>query len=1113
MTRALVGLFGLVLGLILWTPTARAEEGYWERLPQHLPNGAHSRHTLGGTAREHAIRGEELQGVNSWRAYSGEINTWRWTTTWSLPPERLPAGAVFRINLRTVAQRVQGSVETSFTHAAWLVGEGLGKDNTEVKTRMETARQRRADATLTLRAPGGPGRTGRFDLVINGAWRGWAGVDLPAVYPYRWVVADPKAEIRVRAVLEDGDDQLTPADQATIRLEIQNVDNRTDADGLRVEVWFVPDAETLGGTEGKLPSRLDHLRVGPALRFDRPDVGRRIRRDGVDVPAGTRSRLRLPIHVEDEDNYYVYQVLMQGGGKGRLDIRRKPVEEPGFALAGALAVQIRQGEDVLFDGTIDIVRGERTARVQYPDLRSLAGTPPEDLPYYRYGDPGRSPSGHAAVRAIAVRAARYGAPGGLMPEGDALQVLDNTTRYVHEAYMPKYWPETIGRADVVATELYNYDYGPGNPRNPRSPGDKQGFPCIEHAFTLNTLTRALGFPTREVNALTWLHVGPFASMFQDASSQIWCEGRWHYRSIFGPRICTTPHERYGGFNRTFEMWIGVGRYTGEDTRFEMTAGSMLASSAWKFWGYGNIGGFVERDERPSGGWSLLGTLPSYLYQFHSPVAASVRRADGTTFGATRRVEPSPEVIRYLMQGGPAPAGFPTARDGSHWYPEGLPVHRETPSGRLELARMPQTLVVPADGSSDKTAHEIVLRATGAGPWRMEVHYVDEHGIQKLGERSGEVAPGDVVTIKTRELGEDGPRRSWEEARPGPEPSPAAAMIGWSTQKVDALTAAAFGLPEGAVVVHTIVQGGGADAAGVEWLDLVDAVDGNPVREPGDIGVHTAGKKPGDRVTIALRRGKERARKTIEIQLVPRDFRLARGAGVQGYSYVDSPEAFGKEVMRDRKHGDQITSIAHDGKGWLMVRTRAWGMGLQVYGFPRTLEEVRRRMDAGQREGYAVTHLAWSGDRFALIRSKGLGWTDQRLLAAPTPGELVAQIQQGWKDDLEVTAVTRTEAQWCAVMSAGAGLRRQTTLDYGSYEGFRSAIRRMWNAGKALHHVVSDGERWFAVASEAPVALDQFFYVIGSDKDVATEIREAWDDDWRINFVTNITGTWAFGFVR
>ncbi len=1118
MRRCVLAVLAVLGFLLVGAGAAQAADGYWERLARKLPKGSKKRVKLGNQDyREWAIRDRKLSGVDVQTQLDGSLlgnggnqtTAFRWWATWSRPPKRLEASGSLRLDCEIGATRVQGPASPSFSIAAWMEGAGKSRKGSQKTFSIDTRRKSRGRGPLTLRVPRGRRAGQTFNLVINGSFSAFGIAELPIVYPYRWVEEEDKPELRVRAQLEDRDDQLTPADQATIVLSLANVAEEIDAEDARVEVWFEKKSTQFGGKEGKLPKFRDHLRVGPALRFDSPNMGTRIDRKSIHIAAGGEKEMRLGFHVEDEDNYWVHQVLIQGGGNGRLDSRRKPRRETSYALKGALRVRVRMGDDVLFDKAVDIRRGSKVVGVQYPDLRAAAGKPSdsEGLDYYMHGDPGRSPAGHSAVRAVALRAARHGESGGFLPENDPVRVLSNTANYVFESFMPKYWPETIAGPVEVARELYHYDYGPGVGRYPKGANDKKGFPCIEHALTYNTFARALGFPARGVNAITWWTVPGAGFSFQDASSQIWCRGRWHYRSLFGKKVVTSAHARYGKWMTTFELWVGTAAHRGETTRFEMGGRAMRFSKAWSFWGYGNKARFIKADERPAAASLGLGLGPMVVYSVFSPVAASVKRSGGVV-GATQALPLTDEIRRaYALTGAP-PNGVPAPSADGAWYPEGLPAFEEDERGMLRRVAAPQTLVVPVDKRPEQLTDQIVLHGTGDGPWRMEVRYIDEKGVHTYGDRSGTVSKGDRVVIETSDLKPEGAPLPWDalDAPPKePEPRPS---FGVGMDTVDAVTARIFGLPAGRVFVSAVVEGGAAHAAGVQWLDVLDQAGDTPIKSGDDLRDFAAKHAVGDKVRLRVLRAGEPT--DLTVKLGPRDFRLSRGRVKQDFTFLASTDDFKSVFSHETAFGNRVTALGWDGTHWLAVRTRVWGPSLQLWAFAENAEAMQKRIEDGAAGGYRVTSLSFAAGHASIVMGKIQDWDEQRLLVEPDYKALRAAIKKGWKEKHKVTALAYTGTEWWAVTAKGTAIESQGFVSYKGWDAFVEGIRNAWKAGRHVHHIARNGEQWFGIASRAPEGRNQRFEFAKTGDEVKEKVTAAWKKGWRLGLVYWDGTTWILG---
>jgi serine protease DegQ len=92
-----------------------------------------------------------------------------------------------------------------------------------------------------------------------------------------------------------------------------------------------------------------------------------------------------------------------------------------------------------------------------------------------------------------------------------------------------------------------------------------------------------------------------------------------------------------------------------------------------------------------------------------------------------------------------------------------------------------------------------------------------------------------------------------------------AFLGIALRPLTPQLAEQYGIAsESGVLVIDVVPGGPADDAGVEAGDVITAINGEPVAEPGDLLVELRASEPGDRVELGLLRGG--AEETIEVEL-------------------------------------------------------------------------------------------------------------------------------------------------------------------------------------------------------------------------------------------------------
>lgn len=989
------------------------EEGAWVRGAVTYPLGT-TRRAKNGRDQYRMSRGRLVnEALVSSESRPGH---YVFTTTWSAPPNTLKPGQTFSVRGAIKTRVLRKGVGSGSGLDVWSEGAGARKPKKPKRIWASTDHGPLSPSHVwKLRAPA-QGRAGRAFKVVVRPLMSWGGKDLIAVYTYEWKVAEPVAAVEVTARLEDEDDQFTPCDQATLILSVRNLSNREALAPVEVEARWIGDVGTR--RSNRLSGIEPHI---PAIRFNdhlwQPTHGQeRTRR----IAPGATHEIRLQVISAGEEHAFIRkQLLLPGAGH---ETRRKPRAERSYKLDKSLEVKVRttgRSAKTILERVVPIKQGKRTARLQYPDLRRAAGNPPDVRArfYYRTGDPSRSPAGQTAVRGLALRAARYLEPSrdgrqALIPEKDVARVVENVANWVHAALMPKRYPEPILSIGQIASELYRREYGPSEPR---PADDKTGFACVEHAFLFNTLLRALGIAAREVNALAYSPIPvPLLTVFQDAASQVWHDGQWHFWSLWFHKPSQDPIERYARWGATFELWAGTRPYTGADVRFSMSSRAMEASDGvWRFIGYGSRdltgggrGRFTETDTPPGTSWYL----PQVVFRFHSPVVASVTLDDGTTVGPRRALPISRALNDWYVLGGPPPPGADgLVGGGGHWFPEGLTTYTDWSDPSTKQV-WPQTLTVTTRRRPAEVAKSLKVRATGAGPWRLEVFHVEEAGLQRFGDITGRVEPGDTVSIPTGLLRAQGARERLPtrtvSKRPGkrtsvsprqrwlrsPEP---AKFEAWFTEgQTHRLTTMAAG-PKSwlAVATRTSAEQAPVLLVDASWTSLF-----SKVKQYRDAGYA---------VTALAARG------SAWIVGLARD----RSLGVQKIRRAKDHTELDEEMRTYLARGYGLTALAHRaGSGWTLVFSAKPPDGAQEYVITRTGSELVSWMRGGWAEGAFITHAAHDGTRYLGVMSSGGRIVDQRWVKRTKADDIKREVREAWDDGYHVTGANWVDGGYLIVFS-------------------------------------------------------------------------------------------------
>ena len=630
--------------------------------------------------------------------------------------------------------------------------------------------------------------------------------------PREQSVEEPTAgSIAVRIEMEDEDGQLTPADQAWLRVTIRNASRAQSFKSLWVEVAL----------EGE-------IREAGAIRFLNENAEDRFTKlSSLALRPGESWDFSVQVRVVGETNRWIFEKLIRAGTGGGQD-EGKPLPEKSFPFDKIIRVKVsgsvEQGAEIqdrdteLFDDLVPVENGEGVQRLIYPDLTQLAGQPPggaEEQDYYRRGDLHWTFPGNELVRAVAIRAARYGKDsaatlpehgafdnekqlvskgdldpeGPLFPEDDAERVVQNVVRFVHQALMPKGCPKPALDACGLAQRIWNGWLGPGKE------SEKTFFICQEHSILLGSLLRALGIPVREANILTQPFLGRIITRpCQDAASEVFYGKQWHFFGLYSRDDYFTDHQaHYPRYLQAYETWVGARRWSGKETRFHMTSWDMYKSDVWRYSGYGDDDEFVAASEPPAFSW----VAPYLMYELFSPVAAMVILPDGKQVGMSGPAPPNLTKSFLLTAGGKA-SGIANEIRGAYYYLEGLTLYADA-SDPSSASVMQQTILIPAKDAAEGKGPRIVLTGTGEGPFEVRLtHWNGAGRTQSLGSLRGKVKLGERVEFSGSGLpslpikGSVGAKEEDKMALLPPEPWKVEVEIDWIT---DTLVARAMG-PEG-----------------------------------------------------------------------------------------------------------------------------------------------------------------------------------------------------------------------------------------------------------------------------------------------------------------------------
>lgn len=548
---------------------------------------------------------------------------------------------------------------------------------------------------------------------------------------------DAGGKISLRILLEDKDDQLTPADEADLRFEIKNTTADKDLSAIMVKISLqgrMIETEALWFSDAEKKDYSSALRMIKLIPGQVWDFSRHIR-------------------VASERNQWIYENLIKHSANDR-----KPKPEKGVDLNSMVKLTVtgkvaasgeEAGQEVtLFDGPVSVLdKNGKVLRLAYPDLSGIAGRPlgADDLQdYYQRGDAYYSHPGNEFIRALAFRASRYedtsatvmptsgtlvargdaDDPGPLFPEGpDVRGIVNRMARFVHACLFPKQVDKSNVPSKDLAKKIWTGQLRPDK--------DAVGthFICQEHSFLLGSLLRALGFSVREVNIMQ--HYQPLRAS-QDAATEVFHNRRWNFWGLFDNRGPFTDHlAYYAGYFVSYDMYVGARRSSDYKPRFHMTIKEMNRSPLWQYWGVGNWSGFTQLSNQ----WASINMVSQWIFgvdskiqaiiEFFSPVAATVVSENGQRVGTESRIDPE-EYWKYLFLSGEKPATLVCEIPGALYFPEGLTLYPDASDASTAI-KMPQTIMIPVKNPEEIKSYRMRLKGTGDGPYEINVSFVDKKG--------------------------------------------------------------------------------------------------------------------------------------------------------------------------------------------------------------------------------------------------------------------------------------------------------------------------------------------------------------------------------------------------
>ncbi len=873
-----------------------------------------------------------------------------------------------------------------------------------------------------------------------------------------------KSPIQLDITLRDEDRQFTMSDRAELVITVSNRGRQTYEDcTLRI------------AAEGKFGNPDD-----PAFFFPSDRDALSAERDfRVALRPKTEQTIVIPIRSADiasrkkdadfkkqwhlDRKTWVYLNLL-----GAPSQDEKPANEKSVALEKALSIQVlgkkekQDRQEILYDKTesIHVASADgkpgAIAHIAFPDFRPVVGMPKTDKvrrEYYMKGDIRIALVGNQTIRALAVRAARYGdrwtrsgpPPGDPeFPETPA-KVVENIAEFVTDALMPKGAPADMWTPRGNAESIWRREYGFGAPlpaHKMTDPDVGTTFVCQEHAMLFGSLVRSLGFPCREVNVLTF--IGWVRPDWQDASNDVWYDGHWNYWGLFDytdptPEPFRDPAAWYKRWHGRYVVYRGKARFDADKyqvtSRFNIGEGKRGHShwhepymSYWEADGDGT---------RLKDGRLVMSEQPEVQIDIHSPVALLVELPDGRQFGMTKKPAGDPAAWFFDDER----PGLINEIPGCLYVPENLlKAYPSTASGK-DGHVAPQRLVIPLPDGVAANDLTLKLTATGTGGYRIDLRDVNRDGIQTYQSKTGEVVKGDVATISIGDFKPEGERAIPVIAPPTHNP-PAAdttPYLGIITHAIDDILAESLQVPKrSGVMVSRVEPNSPAAAAGLRSFDVVTQLNSRPVVERGDVREIVRGTKIGDVVSLEVNRlGR------VEIPLAARPNSPAVPEP-HGELLLSEDFADVKSRLAERwSEGYRIASIARNRGHWHALLAPRAVDEVQIGKVLGSFEDLRRLMQTYAESNWELRHIAHNDNEWGAVFAKRSSKRTQVLTSHKTSKEVYAEIKKRWKQKYQVTAAAHDESHWVLLFTKNSGLRGQSFVSYDEWDKVKEVIRRKW----------------------------------------------------------------------
>lgn len=920
--------------------------------------------------------------------------------------------------------------------------------------------------------------------------------------------------IQVSLSLSDDDPQFTIADRAKLVIRVKNSGDDSVSDCV---VHCTP--------VGKFADKVDPVLFFPEMKsklsakitFDKNLNVNSQEKSVIAIRSGgigsrqSSSDLAKQFHLDRKT--WIYKNLVNCP-----KVSSKPAVENSISLEKAIRVTVygkRNGNrksELLLDELKSVFHeveksGKPTVvKLQFPDLRKTVGLPPGssklELEYYRNGDPGEAYGGDVSVRALAIRAARYGDSWKTIDGSkedpdfpdDPGAIVKNIAEFLTLALCPKNAPAQMLSPRSNAEDIWRRQTGfgaklPDSKMTNREVGAT--YVCQEHAFLFGLMVRSLGFPARDVNVITYKCY--ILADWQDASNEVWYDGTWQYWGLFdhenkiSPKPFRDPDKWYGT-KYSYLVFRGCAPFDAEKagvtSRFNIGESFTweLRTIAYKLT---NSGAWTRHEKFNLQNGRLIPPGKKILQvNIHSPVVAMVKLPDGKRFGLNAGIKESPDEWLSGSQ-----SGLVNEIPGAVYVPERVTRVFGNAKSRTDYQR----ILIPVDEKIDLNRIQLQLTAVGDGPYRIELFDTTEKGVQGYKDRSGTATKGKTQSWRLGLFEREGPRRNDLKATKD------AARNGWtgiSTQPIDSLIAKQLKIAPGVgVVVAHIAPGSPAAETQIRHFDVITSISDQAVSSRGDFIRAVAGKRPGDKINLHVKRLGNvelilKNRITRNLNVSKQEVRL-----VNGYNEVRT------RVNAKWSEGYRLLSLAGKSNQLLYLLSQEHQDELQSGAEYGNFEELLGAFQDHQKAGWVLTSLAnSSGEKWLAGFNKRKKSQVQKVSKYTSRGALHDDIKANWKERFQLTSVATKEKQWLAVYTKESGLKKQSFIGYTGFEKVKTAIREKWKSGAKITAVANAGDKWLVLFAENETVRQR--WMKGSNQSVIKRFEEYSQQGYSAKFIAS-----------